>query len=130
MPKNAILSSMLDRLYAAMSKGPSLNCRPHASRQRIDMGMLSRLKDKDPSRAFVELLSERNAVSIAAKVPMPPEFKTRFGHAPAVSFDDVGDFELEPRAVGQEELDPVKREWLAQRSIVTKLRNLVDDART
>src|SRR5262245_16818850 len=32
-PNNPILTKMLDRLFAAMLNGPSMNCRPHASRQ-------------------------------------------------------------------------------------------------
>ena len=35
-PNNSILTKMLDRLFAAMLNGPSMNCRPHASRQRLD----------------------------------------------------------------------------------------------
>ena len=32
-PNNPILSKMLERLFSAMLNGPSMNCRPHASRQ-------------------------------------------------------------------------------------------------
>jgi len=34
-PGNKILARMLDRLFAAIVSGPSLNCRPHASRHTI-----------------------------------------------------------------------------------------------
>ena len=33
---NRILTKMLERLFAALVNGPSLNCRPHSSRQRVD----------------------------------------------------------------------------------------------
>ena len=33
---NKILQKMLDRLLAGLVNGPSLNCRPYASRQRLD----------------------------------------------------------------------------------------------
>lgn len=39
MPANRILEKMLDRLYASLIGGPSLNCRPHSSRQRVDVTM-------------------------------------------------------------------------------------------
>src|SRR6478609_8059583 len=36
-PKEAskVLAKMLDRLFAALANGPSLNCKPHSSRQRV-----------------------------------------------------------------------------------------------
>ncbi len=45
-----ILKKMLDRLFASLVNGPSLNCRPHSSRQRIDLTQLAKLKDVAPGR--------------------------------------------------------------------------------
>ena len=43
--KNRILARMLDRLFASLVNGPSLNARPHASRQRVDLTHVARLGD-------------------------------------------------------------------------------------
>ena len=39
----AVLSTMLDRLLAGLMAGPNMNCRPHASRQRVDLTQLAKL---------------------------------------------------------------------------------------
>ena len=43
---NRILQRMLDRLFAALVNGPSLNARPHSSRQRIDLTQIGKLGDR------------------------------------------------------------------------------------
>ncbi len=43
----AVLSTMLDRLLAGLMSGPNMNCRPHASRQRVDLAQLAKLGDVD-----------------------------------------------------------------------------------
>jgi len=50
--ENRILSKMLERLFAALVNGPSLNCRPHSSRQRVDWTLLGKLKDQSPEDAL------------------------------------------------------------------------------
>src|SRR6185295_10871925 len=70
-PNNPILSRMLDRLFAAMLNGPSMNCRPHASRQRLDLLHLARLKDVPPGDVLMALLGKEGSVKLAARVPVP-----------------------------------------------------------
>ena len=53
---NRILSKMLERLFAALVNGPSLNCKPHSSRQRVDWTLLAKLKDVTPEEALRALL--------------------------------------------------------------------------
>src|SRR5689334_14319401 len=68
----AILERMLERLFAAIVSGPSMNCRPHNSRQRIDLFSLSRFKDIPPAAVLSALFSEGAKGSIRAAVPSPP----------------------------------------------------------
>ncbi len=65
-PTNQILSKMLDRLFAAMVNGPSLNCRPHASRQRIDLTHLARLGDLSPEEVLRGVLAESRQATLRA----------------------------------------------------------------
>jgi len=68
------LGEMLDRLYAALSNGPSLNCRPHASRQRLDFQLLAQLGDEPGSALLARLLSAEKAVKLTVKtLPKPPD---------------------------------------------------------
>jgi hypothetical protein len=49
---------MLDRLFASLVNGPGLNCRPHNSRQRIDLTQLRKLGDVSPDAVLVRLLGK------------------------------------------------------------------------
>ncbi len=124
MPANPILEQMLDRLYASLIRGPGLNCRPHSSRQRIDLTALAAFDDLPPDRLIPQLLGDDEACAIAAKAP-PPQH-----NGSAVRFDsehdaviDLPPHELSARAKAEED-------WQRQRSVLTKLRNLSEDART
>src|SRR5437763_2606087 len=70
-PNNPILSKMLERLFAAMLNGPSMNCRPHASRQRLDLLHLGRLRDMEPGDILLALLGKEPTIKLAARVPVP-----------------------------------------------------------
>src|SRR3954467_2835329 len=69
-PNNPILNKMLDRLFAAMLNGPSMNCRPHASRQRLDLLQVAKLKDLAPGDVLMQLLGAEGIVKLAARVPI------------------------------------------------------------
>ena len=68
---NNVLEKMLDRLLAALVNGPGLNCRPYASRQRLDLSQVSRLKDVSPENVLCNLLDDDHCATLKAKVPMP-----------------------------------------------------------
>jgi len=68
---NKVLVKMLDRLFAALVNGPSLNARPHASRQRVDFAQLGRMGDLSAEEALKRLLGEARQVRVAARVPQP-----------------------------------------------------------
>jgi hypothetical protein len=65
-----ILKTMLDRLHASLTSGPSLNARPHNSRQRMDAMELQHLKSVDPAKLIATLLSGKGVTEIPAKVPV------------------------------------------------------------
>ena len=123
---NKFLSKMLDRLYASLLSGPGLNCRPHASRQRIDLSVLSRLKDIPPEAVLLQLLSDQHHAKISAKVP-PPRRDTAEGAAPgrrATGKPPAKSFEpLTP------EQEAAQAAWDQQQSLLNKLRWIVEDAR-
>lgn len=61
-----ILETMLQRLYQAMLKGPSLNARPHHSRQRVDVAELMSLEGGG-TESFLPTLLEQGKIEITAK---------------------------------------------------------------
>lgn len=113
-----ILNRMLERLFAAIVNGPSLNCRPHHSRQRVDLASLSRLRDIAPAAALRTLLSEKAEVVVAARVPAPPARITAAGAT------NGGGAEEPP------EVAAARRAWQEQQGLLTKLRTVVEEART
>src|SRR3954470_7967636 len=70
--KNRILTKMLDRLFATLVNGPSLNCRPHSSRQRVDWTLLGKFKDLSPEDAFRKLLGEDEMGKLIGRATPPP----------------------------------------------------------
>ncbi len=132
-----VLERMLDRLLASLTSGPSLNCRPHRSRQRLDWSWLSRLDDVAPVDALRELLSETAEVKLTARVTAPkrvlkakgrgrfkkkgPEQAESTSEAPASS---------ESAHEAEQPLDPAEQAWMDQSALITKLRIIADDART
>jgi hypothetical protein len=55
---------MLERLYAALSSGPALNCRPHNSRQRFDLSHIQRLNGVAAHQILADVL---NGSSVTVK---------------------------------------------------------------
>src|SRR5947209_13503208 len=109
---NKVLAKMLDRLFAGLMNGPGMNCRPHASRQRIDFTQLSRFSDAVPEDVLRQLLSDDRAAKIVAKVkpPRTPD------HVENVEDEDVS-FRSQ-------------KAWDEQTALLSKLRVVADDART
>lgn len=112
---NRILSKMLDRLFAALVNGPSLNCRPHNSRQRVDFAQLARLGDRSPEASLAALIGESRKIVLKAKVPQPKR-KASSSDAAATEADAA-------RAAAE-------RAWLDQQALLTKLHAVAEDART
>ena len=66
--RGMILHAMLQRLYASLVHGPSMNARPHRSRQRCDLTDLRCFQGADPATAIATLL-ESGRLEFPAKVP-------------------------------------------------------------
>ncbi len=121
IPANRILSKMLERLFATLVNGPSLNCRPHSSRQRVDLFSLSRLKDVSPEAALTGLLGEERKMKCAARAPAPP--KRLLDH------EEVATEEPAKNPLTDEERATITA-WREQESLFGKLRVIAEDART
>src|SRR4249920_6067 len=80
---NKVLAKMLDRLFAGLMNGPGMNCRPHASRQRVDLTQLSRLNDATPEEVLRQLLDEDREAKVVAKVKPPKKSEIDDADAPA-----------------------------------------------
>jgi hypothetical protein len=139
-PNNKVLVKMLDRLFAALVNGPSLNARPHASRQRVDFSQLGRLGDGSPDDALRRLLGEARQVRVAARVPQPKKRSTNrsgFGRRRAAEATETGTGDVTgdgaPETTGPRLTDAeraAERAWVEQQALLTKLRVIADDART
>ncbi|HVT82092.1 MAG TPA: DUF4011 domain-containing protein, partial [Phycisphaerae bacterium] len=112
----AILQKMLDRLFAALLTGPAMNCRPHSSRQRVDLTHLARLQDISAERTLLQLLGEPHAARLAGKAAKPKRELKK-------SRDDSS-IEL------SEEDRRVARQWSDQQTLLGKLRTIAEDSRT
>src|SRR5687768_14328098 len=109
---NRILDKMLERLFGALVNGPSLNCRPHSSRQRVDWVQLAKLKDLSPEDALRRILGADEEVKLSANVSTP-----RRG---AVLDEDAENLSSEESAA--------RRAWSDQLGLLGKLRGMVEDA--
>jgi hypothetical protein len=113
---NRILTKMLDRLFAALVNGPSLNCRPHSSRQRIDWTQLAKLKDLSPEEAFRKLLGPDQAIKLTGRVSAPRRATN--------DDDDRPDEQITP------EEKAARQSWADQLALLGKLRGIAEDAKT
>lgn len=68
---NKVLDALLERLYAALARGPALNAQPGNSRQRADLSTLERI-DGDASVALADLLGEGKSFRALFTQAIPP----------------------------------------------------------
>ncbi|PTL85771.1 DNA helicase [Vitiosangium sp. GDMCC 1.1324] len=94
---------MLDRLYASLASGPSINCRPHNSRQRVDLTLLSRLDGIPPHTVLAGLLGEKATAKLSVRATSPTK--------------DAADA-------------PARREDDERQALLRKLSTITEDART
>ena len=104
-----ILKTMLQRLYQSLLRGPSLNARPHNSRQRLDATELENLGSVNVAAVLTELLSEKRKSDVEASIP---PFK-----AP--------DY---PESEWSDEQKAERQNWDAQQKVLRKLAEIVADA--
>jgi hypothetical protein len=119
------LERMLERLYAALASGPSLNCRPQNSRQRLDLAQLAKLEGPAEQTALASLLGEDRKVKFTAPLAASAADVPTSG-AP------TGPAEAGAGPLPAPELDPEeKRRRTAaqeQQSILRKLGVIAEDA--
>ena len=115
--KNRILSKMLERLFATLVNGPSLNCRPHSSRQRVDWAALARLKDLSPEDGLLQLLGEERQAKFTARAPLPARRLIEAN-------------EREEKEKLSEADRATIAAWREQEALFAKLRTIAEDART
>jgi hypothetical protein len=111
--ENRIIAKMLDRLFAGLVNGPSLNCKPHSSRQRVDWMMLGKFKDLSAEAALGELLGAEKVVKLTGRAHPPKRLEPERTEVP-----------LTP------EEREAKQAWADQQSLLSKLRGIAEDART
>src|SRR5437762_771374 len=116
---NRIVEKMLDRLFAALVNGPSLNARPHSSRQRIDFTQLGKLKDRPLEDVLKELLGEKREAKVTAHVPAP---KKRVPSRTEQETTPESDLTPEEKAAQQA--------YSEQQSVFTKMRGIAEDAKS
>ncbi len=128
---------MLERLYAALASGPSLNCRPHHSRQRVDLATLSRLDGTTtPHTVLAALLGEKATVRLAVKPPASEPRTDRKGAPtrPAATTPDTdaprAPSEAPDESEAEDAASPASRAEEEQQALLRKLATIVEDART
>ena len=120
--ENKVLGKMLERLFAAMANGPSLNCKPHSSRQRVDLAQFARLQDRTPEQLLKDLLGEARSAKVVARVTAPPKRP----EPPETGQTPEGNGQEGPSC----EDKVAQQAWSDQQSLLGKLRTIAEDART
>lgn len=106
---NQILQRLLERLYGSLVGGPSLNCRPHTSRQRMDLAAFTRFADLPPAAIIPALLASTRKVEVMAKTPY---------RGPSDEDAPLSDEQLTAKRASDE-----------QTRLLSKLRDIAEDAR-
>ncbi len=70
-PGTSLLDRLIERIHRAMSRGPALQCRPHRSRQRLDLAELAQVADMAPDALLAELIA-RGSVTLRPALDAPP----------------------------------------------------------
>lgn len=107
---NAVLSKMLERLYSAILSGPAINCRPHSSRQRIDVSQLAQF-DVPANEIIAQLLKADAKTKLVARAEEPP-----------LSWVDRENLDEQQRAT--------LNTWQGQQALFRKLKVIAEDAAT
>ncbi len=138
-----VLERMLDRLFAVIARGPSINCRPHNSRQRLDLTELAALEDLTPPEIISGLLGPAASARLAARAPRPAQVEDGGGvsrpSAPGITrsaapFEPIeskpGQDSGEVSTPAQAQQNRDTQRWERQQSVLRKLRHIAEEART
>ena len=83
--RNRFLEKMVERLHAALSTGPALNCRPHQSRQRVDLALVAALDGSKPEAVLARLLAGESVKITSRARAVVPAAEARASEAQAPS---------------------------------------------
>src|SRR5688500_18956421 len=86
---NKILQRMLERLYASLASGPLLSCRPHASRQRMDLIRLGQLDGPKPTDILPMLFAPDGSAKLVGRRG-EPEPSRSLSRSDDESLNDLG----------------------------------------
>jgi hypothetical protein len=121
---NRIVERMLERLFAALVNGPSLNARPHSSRQRVDFSHIGRLRDRSAEDVLRDLLGDKRQTKVVARVPAPK----RRAYTKGNGNGDATAAEAAPSPLTPEE-KAAQEAYSQQQVVITKVRPIAEDAR-
>ena len=107
--ENRILATLLDRLYATLTRGPCLNCRVHNSRQRVDLFSVTALQHLSVKEIVPKLILDQRKLEVRGNVPVY--------RGPV---DDASMTEKDRAA---------KLAYEAQSKLLLRLRDIAEDAR-
>ncbi len=104
-----ILEAMLQRLYSSLQKGPSLNARPHNSRQRVDLVRFSDFQNVSADAILPCILGAAKKLTLPAAVApfRKPEY---------------------PEDEWSDEQKKHARDWERQTRLLKKLQDIAIDA--
>jgi len=108
--QSLFLQKMLERLYASLASGPSLNCRPQNSRQRVDFSQLKKLEGPGLEQALAMLLGAERKVKLTAPLA-------------ALAVD-----ESSTESPSTAEVDKRTRSAIEQQALIRKLGVIAEDA--
>lgn len=136
--ESGILNQMLDRLFASIVRGASIDCKPTNSRQRLDLVEFAALQDLEPFEIIRRLMSEDGTVRISGQVVKPPPRPARNQKSRSLpsSPSPIEEGEGAPDASSPDEgtVPPeqieAEKAWARQQSVVKKLRHIAEEART
>ncbi|MFI4853693.1 MAG: AAA domain-containing protein [Phycisphaerales bacterium JB065] len=137
--ESGILNQMLDRLFASIVRGPSIDCKPANSRQRLDLIELAALQDLEPFEIVRRLMSDEGTVRVSAQVqkpaPRPTRFRNTGGSVPTTDHSGPTESAQDPPAAPEDEPDSseqlaAEKAWSRQQSVVKKLKHIAEEART
>ncbi len=119
-----VLNKLLDRLMQGLLNGPAMNCRPHNSRQRVDLASLGKLDGVDPQALLSAVLGGEETYKLVIKTPKAAPRK-HFGEKSA---DKPAEKPAEKPT--DKPADKTSDDAVDLTKMLQKLRTMTDDART
>ncbi len=84
---NKILQRLLERLHASLASGPLLQCRPHSSRQRIDLTQFAALPEGSPEQILSALLGDERSVRLRVPAALEDAQEALLGRLRTIAED-------------------------------------------